>query len=65
MKFMVANQVFTEENGPMILHLTEQDKKNIAAMVPGATFYMIFDEEQMSKEEAREYINKASKQMND
>ena len=65
MKIMVGDKTFTQEDGPMVIHLTEQDRRNIANMVPDATCYMVFDQEKMTIEEARDYIKAAADKLND
>lgn len=64
MKIMIGENVFTEGDGPMVVHLTEQDKKNIANMVPSANCYMSYDQEKMTTDEAREFIKNAADRLN-
>jgi len=46
MRVKVGNDWFQCEPGkPIMVELTDQDKKNISAMLPQATRYAIFDDD--------------------
>lgn len=53
MRFKVGDQWFQLEPGrPIMVELTEEDKRNIANMDPKATKYAVFhDDERATKEE--------------
>lgn len=45
MKIFVGDQIYTITDGIVGVILTEQDKRNIAAMAPEDTIYSMYDEE--------------------
>lgn len=54
MKIKVGNKVYDGEKEPVMVILTEQDKKNIANMLPEATRYCMYP----SDEYSIDYIDK-------
>lgn len=44
MEIYIEGKRITSKDHPLIIQLTEQDKKNIANMGDGATFYAEFDD---------------------
>ena len=46
MKVKVGNKVYTGEDEPIMVILTEQDKKNIANMFPDATKYCSYPDDE-------------------
>lgn len=44
MKAYIEYVLWDAEKTPIVLHLTEQDKRNIANMPEGYNFYMVHDE---------------------
>ena len=55
MKVKVGNKVYDPEEEPVMVILTEQDKKNIANMLPDATKYAMFPDK-MTEEEVKEFM---------
>jgi len=42
MKIKVGDKVYSGEQEPIMVILTEQDKKNIGNMIPGSTKYCVY-----------------------
>ena len=45
MKFYIDGKIVTSDDYPLIVILTDKDKRNIANRIEGATVYCLFDEE--------------------
>lgn len=61
MKVMIGEKIYTEEDGPIVVYLNDYDKENIANMGPENSCYMIYEDDIMTQNEAREYIIEAKK----
>jgi len=56
MKVKIRNTVYDGKKEPVMVILTDQDKKNIANMSPGATKYCCYPES-YSAEQIKEWMN--------
>lgn len=57
MKFKVGSAVFDQaESVPMMIEVTEADRKNIANMDPEATQYAVFPDDWGTADEKREWM---------
>ena len=57
MKVKVGNKVYDHVDQPIMVQLTDQDKKNIANMHPECNVYCIFDEKKHNKDESIELMS--------
>ena len=51
MKVKIGDKIYSSEETPVMVILTEQDKLNIANMNPECTKYCVFDNDFISNEE--------------
>ena len=56
MKVKVGDKIFDGRDEPIMVILTEQDRKNIATMKPDMTRYAVFPTEKMTSEEMIEWM---------
>ena len=56
MKVKIGEKVYSIDDGPIMVILTEQDKKNISNMHPDATKYAIVEKDEMSSDELKEWM---------
>lgn len=56
MKVKIGNKIYDPEIEPIMIILSDQDKKNIADMLPECTKYFIYNENKVSEEFINEFI---------
>lgn len=56
MKVWINGKVTDTKETPIVVILTEQDRKNIANMIPGATLYCMYDTDTHSQEEIEKLL---------
>jgi len=59
MKFYVNRKMITPQDQPLILILTDQDKKNIAKMLPDANIYCMYETENDSSKDVLALMDEA------
>jgi hypothetical protein len=62
MKVKVGDKIYDGDKKPVMIILTDEDKKNIANMLPECTRYCEFPEEGYSVEEIKEWMRKPPKE---
>lgn len=55
MKVKIGDKIYDPDQEPILLILTEEDKKNIAEMDPGANKFLMFPDN-MTDEEAEKFL---------
>ena len=60
MKVKVGDKVYDGNKEPVMVILTEQDKINIANMLPEATRYCMYPTTNISQEEIKKWMKKES-----
>ena len=56
MKVKIGNTIFDAKEQPLMVILTDQDKKNIANMLPHCTMYASFPDKWGTKEEMEDWM---------
>lgn len=56
MQFKVGDTIYDGRDEPLMVILSEQDKRNIAAMLPGRTKYCQYPEEKFTAEQIDEWM---------
>lgn len=57
MKVKIGNRIYTtDKDGPIMLILEADDKKNISKMLPGCTRYCQFQKDKHTREEIEQFM---------